>query len=140
MPKQSAQGQCLCGQVKVTVNKISNEVHACHCSMCRKWSGGPLMAVDCGNEVQFEGEQHIGIYNSSEWAERGFCKNCGTALFYRIKETQHTVMPIDLFSDVEGLQLTDQIFVDEQPEYYQFANETKKLTGAEVFAMYAPPG
>ena len=33
--------------------------------------------------------------------------------------------------------LTSQIFIDEKPVFYDFANET--MTGAEVFAMYAPP-
>ena len=25
---------------------------------------------------------------SSAWAERGFCKNCGSHLFYRLKENK----------------------------------------------------
>ncbi len=32
-----------------------------------------------------------------------------------------------------------QIFIDEKPSFYCFANETNKMTGAEVFAKYAPP-
>jgi hypothetical protein len=35
--------------------------------------------------------------------------------------------------------LTSQIFIDEKPAYYTFANQTKTMTGAEVFAMFAPP-
>jgi len=29
-----------------------------------------------------------------------------------------------------------QVFVDEKPEYYDFANKTKDFTGAEIFAMF----
>jgi hypothetical protein len=38
----------------------------------------------------------------------------------------------------EGLVFDRQIFIDEKPEYYSFANETKNMTGAEVFAQFAP--
>jgi hypothetical protein len=31
-----------------------------------------------------------------------------------------------------------QIFIDEKSEYYCFSNETQNMTGAEVFAMFAP--
>ena len=67
-------GSCLCGETRVVVKSMSKSVGVCHCSMCRKW-GGPVMAVDCGSEVSFEGEENISVFNSSEWAERGFCNN-----------------------------------------------------------------
>ena len=41
--------------------------------------------TDCGTDVIFEDESAIGVFESSEWAERGFCKSCGTALFYRLR-------------------------------------------------------
>ena len=44
-------GSCLCGAVRFTAKNMSKEVGACHCSMCRKWGGGPFMEVDCGAEV-----------------------------------------------------------------------------------------
>jgi hypothetical protein len=31
-----------------------------------------------------------------------------------------------------------QVFIEEKPEYYCFSNETQNMTGAEVFAMFAP--
>ena len=32
-----------------------------------------------------------------------------------------------------------QVFIDEKPDYYSFANETKDMTGQELFAMFANP-
>ena len=32
--------------------------------------------------------------------------------------------------------MKSQIFIDEKPEFYDFANETPKLTGKEVFDLY----
>jgi len=131
-------GYCLCGKVKVTANAMSHNVGTCHCSMCRRWTGGPLMAVDCGTDVVFEGEDNVKIYESSAWAERGFCANCGNHLFYRLKESQQYIMPAGIFENDENFVFDHQIFIDEKPSYYCFSNETHNMTGAEVFAKYAP--
>jgi len=74
-------GQCLCGAVKFTAKNAENNIDAYHCGMCRKWGGGPLMVVNCGSEVAFEGKENISVYSSSDWAERGFCKKCGSHIF-----------------------------------------------------------
>ena len=97
------------------------------------------MAVDCGSQVEFEGQENISIYISSEWAERGFCSKCGSNLFYRLKGTNQYQIPPGLFDDDDGLVFDLQVFIDLRPEYYRFANQTSELTAAEVSAMYAPP-
>ncbi len=135
----NASGRCLCGATGITARKMSKKVGACHCSFCRNWGGGPLMAVDCGTEVSLEGEGDISVFESSEWAERGFCRKCGTHLFYRLKDTKQYIAPAGLFGMDDALVFDHQIFIDEKPSYYSFENETENLTGAEVFAQYAPP-
>lgn len=129
-------GSCLCGAVKVTAPKLSNSLGVCHCSMCRKWSGGPLMAVDAGTDVTFEGNENITVYNSSDWAQRGFCNKCGSSLFYRLKETGQYVLSPTLFDEANFI-FDHQIFIEEKPSYYEFANETKNMTGEEVFKMFS---
>lgn len=133
---QSAKGSCLCEKVKVSVKELSPHMGACHCSTCRKWSGGPYLSVNCGSDVNFEGLEYVGTYNSSEWAERGFCKNCGSGLFYRLKSANLFMMPIDLFEDVENIVFTHQVFIDKKPEHYSFANQNKTMTEAEVMAKW----
>jgi hypothetical protein len=131
-------GSCLCGAVTISANTMSNKVEACHCTMCQKWTGGPLMVVDCGVDVSIQGEENVTVFNSSEWAERGFCKKCGSNLFYRLRQDNKYLFPVGLFDGAEGLIFDRQIFIDEKPEYYCFANKTHNMTGAEVFAMHAP--
>ena len=47
-------------------------------------------------------------------------------------------MPAGLFDSDEGaLTFTTQVFIDEKPGYYNFANDTQNLTGPEIFAMFA---
>ena len=131
-----ARGHCVCGATRITAKTVSRNVGACHCGLCRRWAGGPFMAVDCGTEVTFTGAETIAVFDSSEWAERGFCSKCGTHLFYRLKQNQQYFMPAGLFEDESDFVLDHQVFVDEQPKYYKFANKTNDMTGAEVFAKF----
>ena len=133
------EGACLCGAVRLSVTPKNHHVGACHCSMCRTWGGGPLMCVECEADANFSGAGDVSVFSSSDWAERGFCATCGTHLYYRLKLDGHYAIPIGLLEDGESWKFTEQIFVDEQPAYYAFANETKNMTGAEVFAQFAPP-
>ena len=131
----STKGQCLCGGVQITAKTASTHVGACHCSMCRKWGGGPLMAIDCGTDVSIEGEDNISVFDSSPWAERGFCKSCGSHLFYRLKQNGQYIMPAGLFAD-NDLNFDHQVYIDEKPAYYDFSNKTENLTGAQVAEMF----
>lgn len=134
---KTASGSCLCKAVSLSFTLGEEVFDACHCSMCRKWGGGPAFTVAGGHHVMFKGEESITTYNSSAWAERGFCKTCGTHLFYRLKETGFYNFPLGLIDDNEKLKFHLQIFVDHKPENYNFSNETALMTEAEVIAKYA---
>ena len=135
----SSSGSCLCGAVRFTAKNMSNSIGACHCNMCRNWGGGPFLVIDCGTEVSFESEEDVSVFESSKWAERGFCRKCGSHLYYRLKESNEFHMPVGLFDDDQGRVFDHQVFIDEKPSFYSFANKTRDLTGAELFAKYGPP-
>ena len=128
-------GSCLCRAVSVHAPD-THGVGACHCGMCRKWGGGPLLAVQGGKDVRFDGAEHITRYASSAWAERGFCRTCGTHLFSFVKPTGDYYLPAGLFDEQAGFKLEEQIFIDRNPGYYSFAQETKNLTEQEFMAQY----
>lgn len=130
------QGKCLCGAVRITAEQAGRSVGACHCGMCRRWSGGPLMAVDCGGAVTIKGQESLSVFNSSDWAERGFCNKCGSNLFYRLKEAGQFMVLMGVFDNQNDIVFDHQVFIDEKPSYYEFKNETKNLTGAELFAQF----
>lgn len=136
---QEQTGGCLCGKVRFRIKEPVVQVGACHCDMCLRWCGGPIFALQCKGPVEFEGEEHIVRYRSSDWAERGFCGVCGSNLFYYLVPKGEYAMSAGALDDTSGLQLESQIFIDEKPDWYAFSNEIETLTGAEVFALYAPP-
>lgn len=130
-------GACLCGAVRVAARTTSSDISVCHCKMCRQWGGGPFFAAECERDANFEGLEHVSIFNSSDWAERGFCCNCGTHLFYRLKQDRHYAIPVGLFEDSDDWTLAEQIFVDGKPSFYSFSEKTTDLTGEQAFARYA---
>jgi len=137
MSGRKLSGGCLCGAVRFAATPKNTEFGACHCSMCRKWTAGPFLAMECEGPVEFETTSALGCYRSSEWAERGFCRQCGTPLFYRLVGKDFYAVSVEAFDDKSGFAFTSQIFIDEKPAYYDFANKTQMMTGAEVFAAFA---
>ena len=140
---QRIEGHCLCGSVTVRATPVRRHVEACHCHMCRKWSGVAYLGVQCGTSAESEGEEHIVRYRSSEWAERGFCGKCGSSLFFHYLPKGTYGLLAGLFPDDALEPLAEEIFIDEKPDYYAFAGDAEKLTGAEVMAKFglgAAPG
>ncbi len=132
-------GRCLCGAVTFSARLAKAEMDVCHCGMCRRWSGGVFMAVPCEN-VSIEGDDAVGVYVSSDWAERVFCKNCGASLVWRLRGGGFTVASYQSLDDQSGLIFSEEIFVDEKPELYAFAGHRIHKTGAEVIAAAAAKG
>ncbi len=128
------QGQCLCGAVRFEATFGAREVGACHCSMCRRWSGGVFLAVEC-ESVSFEGQDNLGVYSSSEWGERCFCKVCGSTVQWRSKDGSHNAVSVQTFKDPSSFRFASQIFIDEKPTSYSFAEVTNTMTGPEFIAM-----
>jgi len=128
-----ATGKCLCGAVTFEANEVDAHIHSCHCSMCRNWSGGPLLAANAGS-VTFKGEDSIGRYDSSPWAERGFCRQCGSNLFYKLKEADGYVLCMGAFEDQAPFELVGEIYIDEKPAGYDFAGDHPRQTGEEFMA------
>ncbi|MEM1383992.1 MAG: GFA family protein [Pseudomonadota bacterium] len=133
---EKATGQCLCGAVRFHADKVGQS-DVCHCGMCRRLNSGPAFAAEAQGLV-WQGEENITVYKSSDFAERGFCSLCGTGLFYRLTGDMPSYTNINTFllDDQSGLDLVTEIFVDEQPAWYAFAGERKRMTGEQVIAEF----
>ena len=107
----------------------------CHCGLCRRWSGGVFMAVDCSAGFEIEDDSSAGLFQSSPWGERGFCKSCGSTLFWRMRDRSSVHVSAQAFDHPEQFKLTLEIFIDEKPTNFAFANATQKMTGAEAMTV-----
>lgn len=133
----SFHGKCLCGAVSLHVRHDKPTMSACHCSICRRWNAGPYMTLECHEAPRIEGAEHVRTYASSEWAERGFCSQCGTHLFYRLAQGEFYAVSAGLFAEAGNWPFELQVFVDEKPDNYRFADATKEMTGEEVFKAFS---
>lgn len=133
-----ATGRCLCNKVQFSFKLKNKHFDACHCSMCRTWGGGPALTVESDGEIEFLGYEHVTLYDSSEWAQRGFCKHCGTNLFYKLKDesTAFCNFHLGTIDNHENFEFTLQIYVDSKPSNYTFSNKTKMMTEQEVLKAF----
>lgn len=131
-------GGCMCGAVRFSAVPTGHEMGACHCGLCRRWTGSAgFLGVDCGTSVEVEDDARIGVYKSSEYGERVFCSNCGSTLFWRMQDGSDSIVSAQAFDEPERFSFVSEIFIDEKPDNYAFANDTKKMTSAEFFAAIA---
>jgi hypothetical protein len=118
-------GRCHCGAIRYEMPDEVPRVGLCHCSDCRRHSGAPMVAWALlpRAEVKIEGEPRA--YKSSEHAERLFCGDCGTSLFY-VSETyfpgQIDVQTATL-DDPGALSPTEQVQVAERIPWMEHAHE-----------------
>lgn len=138
----TAEGRCLCGKVTYQAS-LKSDAGACHCGMCRQWSAGPFMSVQVDGNLNFFGEENISTYRSSEWAERGFCKLCGSNLYYRLLPRAECPdgdlrLSAGTVTVQNGLAFKHEVFVDNAPDWYRFANEAERhrMTESQLLAKY----
>ena len=127
--------QCLCGAVSLETAE-NRELHACHCGKCRTWAVARLLLWPPGARNHRQ-RAHRAL-SASEWAQRCFCKHCGTHLFVQVGNDYY--INAGLFADNAGFETTSQIFIDCKAPYYDLANDTPKLTEAEFLEMVGAAG
>lgn len=119
MPK----GSCLCGAVRFTVDGELPGPDACHCVQCRKHSGHYFASTDVPkSSLTVEGEGALAWYRSSDRVRRGFCKACGSSLFWDPVQSRKIAVAMGAFDDPTGTRLHMHIFVAEKGDYYEIAD------------------
>lgn len=99
-------GGCQCGAVRFRAESLMDNPHICHCRMCQKATGGffaALVGVPLPDLDWVKGQP--AVYYSSEHVERGFCRDCGTPLFYRDVNGRHASLTIASFDDPAAITL-----------------------------------
>ncbi|MEX0696941.1 MAG: GFA family protein [Dongiaceae bacterium] len=110
----SYSGGCLCGAVRYRAEGPPRSVVYCHCRMCQRAAGAPVVpwatfpaagfAVSAGDIAEFA---------SSPGARRGFCKRCGTPLTFReIAEPDWIDITVASLDDPAALPPQDHIWTE----------------------------
>ncbi len=117
-------GSCLCGAVRFEVTGALPPPDACHCTMCRKWSGHFFASSDVPRQaLTVHGSEHVSWYQSSPKIRRGFCKTCGSSLFFDpIVKTDWIGVAMGALETPTETRLGVHIFVANKGDYYELGD------------------
>lgn len=93
-------GGCQCGAVRYHASEMLDNSHICHCRMCQKAVGNIFAAlVAAPNDKLVWTRGTPALFKSSDHAERGFCAQCGTPLFYNSLDNDRINLTIGSLDD-----------------------------------------
>jgi hypothetical protein len=117
------QGSCLCGAVTFDVASSLPGPDACHCTQCRKHSGHVFASTDVPRAaVTIRGGDNVTWYRSSAKVRRGFCRTCGSSLFWDPLEKDWIGIAMGAFDGATGTSLRIHIHVASKGDYYEIAD------------------
>ncbi|MDK1489586.1 GFA family protein [Sinorhizobium sp. 7-81] len=117
---ETHEGACLCGAVRFKTRGKLREIIFCHCSQCRKQTGLYYAATNVQNsDIDVEGADNVTWYRSSPEAQRGFCRFCGSALFWKAEGLDYTSILAGTFEAPTRLEPGYHIYCADKGDYYE---------------------
>lgn len=129
--RKVATGGCLCGAVRYEVNGPLRDVVNCHCRMCQRLHGnfGPhskARKVD----IKITRDNGLAWYKTSEIARRGFCRECGSSLFWEPFDLDATGIIAGSLDGPTGLKTIGHIFVAEKCDFHEITDGLPQYAGS----------
>jgi hypothetical protein len=123
-------GGCLCGAVRYEVHGKLREVVNCHCGQCRKFHGHFAAYSNAAvRDLALSGRANLKWFRSSSFARRGFCKRCGSSLFWQRLKSPTISIAAGTLDAPTGLKTVRHIFVKDVGDYYKIADRLERLPG-----------
>jgi len=124
MVKGRYQGRCLCGAVSFEIEGSLRAPSLCHCSQCRRLHGAPGAYTGAPvSAYRISGEESLNWYPTSQRGEQGFCKLCGSKLFWRRIGGEDLGVAMGSLEPPTGLKLAYHIFTRSQGDYYEIGRD-----------------
>jgi hypothetical protein len=121
-------GSCLCGAVKYRIEGRLRDVVNCHCRQCRRFHGHfAAYTAALRGEVTIEDDHHqLKWYRSSQKAQRGFCGQCGSSLFWDEHGAELLRIAAGTLDQPTGLRTVAHIYTADKTDYYALADDLDK--------------
>jgi hypothetical protein len=134
LPDPPHKGGCLCGSVRYSYNARPLGLNACHCSDCKKLSGGGFASVVLGDRAQFT---HAGAI--ARWRKRGDsgrsidivrCVECGARMWHEpVEAPQLVFIQAGTLDDATWFLPASHIYASRAWPAAHFAPDALKLPG-----------
>ena len=116
-------GQCACGAVSFTARGPFRDGLACHCETCRRQSGHFIVATTAEpGRLAVHETGELAWYQATPHARRGFCRTCGSLLFWEPADQAYMAIMLGSVDDPGDIRLACHIFVREKGVYYEIAD------------------
>ncbi len=120
-------GGCLCGSVRYEITGPMRPVLACHCTQCLRTHGHYASYTSVRlDDIAIHGEQDLAWYTSSDIARRGFCRVCGSRLFWECFGRGDLAVAAGTLDIPTGLSTIAHIFVDDRSDYYEIPEDIEQ--------------
>lgn len=121
-------GGCACGAVRYRASGDLRPVVACHCGQCRKAMSnyGAFTAV-ARDGLAIDNEAAVTWFASSPGVRRGFCRHCGSSLFWDSSAQRHISIAAGTLDQPSGLKQVRHIFVADKADFYEIADGLEQL-------------
>ncbi|PKP73966.1 MAG: aldehyde-activating protein [Alphaproteobacteria bacterium HGW-Alphaproteobacteria-6] len=123
-------GSCLCGAVAFEATGPLRDIIACHCSQCRKTSGHVWAATSVPlDRLRITTDAGLGWLSSSAKARRGFCRSCGSSLFWQPEGEERMAIAAGAFDGDPGFRLIRHVFTADKGAYYAIGDGMPQAPG-----------
>ncbi len=125
-------GSCLCGSVDFEVEAPLREIISCYCSECRKTSGNYVSATRVNDsQLNFIRQDGLKWYKNKQ-AQRGFCRHCGSSLFWKLEpgDDKVSIMAGCLQADT-GFEVMAHIFVADKSDFHRITDQAPQFQQAD---------
>ena len=120
-------GGCLCGGVRYRVTGPLRPIVYCHCGQCRRTSGHFVAATAVTRDaLDIVADESLEWFASSEFASRGFCRLCGSSLFWRSRAREFVSIMAGTLDESGELEAAEHIWVGDKAGYYALTDDLPK--------------
>ena len=130
-------GECLCGSIKYTVDKIEHKMAHCHCNMCRKFHGAAFVTFGEALSENFhwiEGEEFLQEFKANNGTVRKFCKICGSSMIFQPSNDTGELIEFSLGtldSDIVG-RPDAHVFMANKANWVKVEDDLPKFEGDRI--------
>jgi hypothetical protein len=123
-----ATGRCLCGAITLEIRGALRDVVVCHCGQCRRQHGAPpSYTAAAWSDVTVEGAKNLKWHQSSQDARRGFCRLCGSSLFWEPMGSGRVSIAAGCLDKPTDLRTVRHIFVADKGDFYEIKDGLEQL-------------
>ena len=120
---KTTRGSCNCGGVRWEAEGQLRGILVCHCGQCRKQTGSFYAATNVADDkLKLTADATLKWYRSSPEARRGFCSECGSALFWKHEADDFTSILVGTIDGPTGLEIAEHIFTRDMPDWYEITD------------------